>query len=362
MPHQYGDRLAYLIANTKGAEKAVWSTHCHNDLGLATANTLAGVMAGARQVEVTMNGIGERAGNTSLEEVVMALYVHGAELPVYADVDTTQITAASQCVALHSGMLVQPNKAIVGANAFAHESGIHQDGVLKQPETYEIIRPDVVGLQDHDGMVLGKLSGRHAFRTRLESLSYGHLTDEQMQEAFLSFKRLADTKRSITDGDLHALVRDVLKTEEVGGGISGDSHILLNHTVTSTGDHQATATITIRTPDGKETCLAEVASGPIQAIYRAIDRIVDTPCFLRDYRITSVGAGKDALGEVTVLVAQSQEGGAEAQLFSGVGYDDDVLAASAKAYVNAINAMYQALGTESEEQANTKAAEESAAI
>lgn len=355
LPEQYGSRLRFLIENTKGADSVVWSTHCHNDLGLATANTLAGIVAGARQAEVTVNGVGERAGNTSLEEVVMSLYVHQAELPVYCDVDTRQITDASKAVSLHTGMLVQPNKAIVGENAFSHESGIHQDGVLKHQATYEIIRPEVVGLDKHDGMVLGKLSGRAGFKTRLESLDYTQLTDGQFKEAFESFKRLADTKRSITDGDLHALIRDVLKAEH-----PTESWQLKQLTVTSTSNHEATATMTVNTPDGEDICVAEVAAGPISAIYRAVDRIITFPVHLKDYRIGAVGAGKDALGEVTVSVASSADD-VSAQVFSGVGYDPDVLAASAKAYLNAVNSIYTALHS-AESKARVTSQGDSAAI
>eukprot|EP01137_Pigoraptor_chileana_P015169 Opistho-2@70778 len=186
-PEEYGEIIRYLVENTAGANKVVWSTHCHNDLGLATANTLAGVRNGARQVEVTINGIGERAGNTSLEEIVMAIHTHAKDFPVHTEIDTTQIMRTSRMVSAYTGMVVQPNKAIVGANAFAHESGIHQDGMLKHQETYEIIRPETVGLKSN--LVLGKHSGRHAFRSRLIELGYDNLSNEAVDRAFASFKK-----------------------------------------------------------------------------------------------------------------------------------------------------------------------------
>eukprot|EP00128_Syssomonas_multiformis_P004672 Colp12_sorted_trinity150504_noHs@22834 len=207
-PEEYGALIKYLIENTPGGDRVTWSTHCHNDLGLATANTLSGIRNGARQVEVTINGIGERAGNTALEEVVMAIHTHPKTFPVVCDIDTTQIMRSSRLVSSYTGMQVQPNKAIVGQNAFAHESGIHQDGMLKHSETYEIMKPESVGL--HSVLVMGKHSGRHAFRSRLADLGYDNLSDEAVQKAFERFKQVADTKKTMTDADILALVGDEL--------------------------------------------------------------------------------------------------------------------------------------------------------
>jgi len=204
-PESFGELVDYLIKNTEGADQVVWSVHCHNDLGLATANTLSAVRKGARQVEVTMNGIGERAGNTSLEEVVMAVNTHPTHYPVYTTIDTTQIYKTSQMVSKLSGMVIQPNKAIVGANAFAHESGIHQDGVLKHQATYEIMKPEMIGLASNV-MVIGKHSGRHAFTNHLKELGYTTLNEDQFQKAFLKFKQLADTKKAVTKQDIHAIL------------------------------------------------------------------------------------------------------------------------------------------------------------
>ena len=336
LPHMYGSRLAYLIKHTEGAEKAIWSTHCHNDLGLATANTLAGVLGGARQAEVTINGIGERAGNTALEEVVMALHVHQNEMPVYCDIDTQQIMHSSNMVARHTGMQVQANKSIVGANAFSHESGIHQDGVLKHQETYEIMKPELVGLSGHDGMVLGKLSGRHAFRSRLEDLGY-YLSKELLGEAFKKFKDLADSKKSINDGDLYAIVREVLKAD------APEESFTLMHVSTMSSSHKSTpstATVVIRTPDGKDITSAAVSNGPVNAICEAVDSIVGPNVRLEDYKIMAVSGGPDAVGEVSVVVSDKRD--AKSKKYGGVGSDADVIIASAKAYVSAINAMSSA--------------------
>ncbi|CAO3661702.1 unnamed protein product [Umbelopsis ramanniana] len=205
MPEEYGSLIKYLIANTPGGEKVVWSTHCHNDLGLATANTLAGISNGARQVEVTINGIGERAGNTAMEEVVMSIHTHPNYFPVYHTINTTLISRTSQMVSALSGMIVQPNKAIVGRNAFLHESGIHQDGVLKNKSTYEIITPETVGVTDI-ALVLGKHSGRNAFRERCKELGHGSISDEALQKAFVDFKALCDKQKTVNDADILAIL------------------------------------------------------------------------------------------------------------------------------------------------------------
>jgi len=332
-PEMYGDRIKALIERTTGAADVVWSTHCHNDLGLATANTLAGITAGARQIEVTINGVGERAGNTALEEVVMAINVHPGAYNVDCQaIDTTMLTTISNTVASLTGMSVQRNKAIVGANAFSHESGIHQDGVLKHQETYEIMRPETVGLHGHDGMVLGKLSGRHAFKTRMASLGYP-LEGDELKNTFKRFKQVADTKADITDGDLHAIYRDVIRADAI---VEYWKLVSVNVVTGSAGQATCTATVSMDTPAGDNVVYASVSSGPVDAIYKAIDHIMDLPAgSLEDYRIDSVGGGSDALGEVSVLVSSETEG-----VFSGSGADGDVLRASAIAYVNAQNSLY----------------------
>lgn len=335
-PDMYGNTIKYLIDNVPGGHDVIFSTHCHDDLGLATANTLAGVVAGARQVEVTVNGIGERAGNTSLEEVVMATKVHPDEYNVETHIVTQELTSASAMVSQYTGVVVQPNKAIIGSNAFAHESGIHQDGVLKHQETYEIMKPETVGLVDHDNMVLGKLSGRNGFRNRLTQLGYQFLDDAVLDIAFAAFKDLCDSKKVISDGDLHAIVRDALQ-----GPTEGLDWTLVNISLqaSSSGYSRATATVSLKPPnsDGDEAIItkARPASSSIVAVYSAIDDIMCSGAVLKDYTIQSVTPGSDALG--TVVCQVSPPG--RTDLFRGEGSDSDVLVASAKAYVNACNLM-----------------------
>lgn len=337
-PEEYGKTIAYLIANTEGSGKVIWSTHCHNDLGLATANTLAGVVSGARQVEVTINGIGERAGNTALEEVVMSLHTHPSLFPVYAAIDTTQIYRTSQLVSALTGMLVQPNKAIVGANAFAHESGIHQDGVLKHAATYEIIKPETIGLGS-SSLVLGKHSGRHAFSSRLSELGYKGLSQEELTAAFSRFKKLADSKKVISEFDLHALMKDeffqpveTFKLKAIQ--ISAGSNV------------RATATIELENPEAETVIDAAIGNGPVDAIFKAINRIVGVRTGLAEYEVKAVTGGSDAVGEVTVRIREEEEAEAEEAdkakekvTFHGHGADSDILTASGKAYLSAINKM-----------------------
>jgi 2-isopropylmalate synthase len=262
-PEEFGWLIGYLIENTPGADQVVWSVHCHDDLGLATANTLAGVMAGGRQVEVTINGIGERAGNTSLEEIAMAIHTRPQVFNLTTNVDTTQITRASRMVSAYTGMAVQPNKAIVGANAFAHEAGIHQDGMLKSHLTYEIMQPETVGLTS-SRLVLGKHSGRHAFRVRLGEMGYGDLSDAEINTAFDRFKRLADKKKVVADADIEAIIADEI--------------------------YQPTET------------WHGVGSGPVDAVYKAINRIVGVPNTLTEFSVNAVTEGIDAVGEVTIRI------------------------------------------------------------
>jgi len=339
-PEEFGWLIKYLIENTPGAEKAVWSTHCHNDLGLATANTLAGVANGARQVEVTINGIGERAGNTSLEEVVMAVHTRPQNFTIYSDIDTTQITRASRMVSAYTGMSIQPNKAIVGANAFAHEAGIHQDGMLKHHTTYEIMRPEVVGL-GASALVLGKHSGRHAFRKRLEELGYGDLKKGEVNQAFERFKRIADKKKIVTDADLEAIITDEFyQPKEIWK---------LNSVHVTSGDRvNATATVSLTDPNGVELIDAAIGTGPVDAVYKAINRIVGEPNILTEFIVQAVTEGIDAIGEVTIRVqpevahdftTNPQTGKQTARTFSGHGASTDIIVASARAYMSALNKM-----------------------
>ncbi len=343
-PEEYGRLIKYLIENTPGADKVVWSTHCHNDLGLATANTLAGVHNGARQVEVTLNGIGERAGNTSLEEVVMAVHTRPQNFAVATNIDTTQITRTSRMVSAYTGMPIQPNKAIVGANAFAHEAGIHQDGMLKHHTTYEIMRPETVGLSA-SALVLGKHSGRHAFRKRLEEMGYNDLSKEELNQAFNRFKRIADKKKIVTDADIEAIITDEFyQPREIWK---------LNSVHVSSGDHiKATATVSLTAPNGEEITDAAIGTGPVDAVYKAINRIVQVPNILTEFVVQAVTEGIDAIGEVTIRIqpengdssyrSHPQTGAQIATTFSGHGASTDIIVASARAYMSALNKMLSA--------------------
>ena len=344
-PEEFGGLIAGIIANTPGIENVTVSVHCHNDLGMATANTLAGLQAGARQAEVTVNGIGERAGNTSLEEVVMSLETRKPVFQLETGIDTTQITRISRMVANSTGMMVQPNKAIVGANAFAHEAGIHQDGMLKNEETYEIMRPETVGLTQ-SSLVLGKHSGRHAFRVRLSDLGFD-LEQDELNTAFARFKDLADKKKTITDADLQAIVTDQLYQPQEIFSLDG-----LQVACGTMG--LPTATIRMTGPDGEQYTQACVGTGPVDAVYKAIDTIVQAPNVLQEYSVRAVTDGIDALGEVTVrLVAEngsaqtrvSPQSGVEInRTFGGHSANTDIIVASAHAYLAALNRLLVATG------------------
>jgi 2-isopropylmalate synthase len=432
-PEEFGAMMKYLIANTPGSDKVTWSTHCHNDLGLATANTLSGILNGARQVEVTINGIGERAGNTSLEEVVMAIQTHPSTFPVYHDIDTQQIYITSQLVTKKTGMIIQPNKAIVGANAFAHESGIHQDGMLKNKQTYEIIQPETIGLPS-SLLVLGKHSGRNAFKTRLEQMLGESVyadrilsAPEKLESLFQSFKKLADTKKSgVTEQDLYALLDDKLNTEATGretyklksvqvvsgtgvlatatvslielvqpnsssveGGSTSPAQNASDPSGNSGADHYAAGGMASPSsaeelasspnhahgnnvaPIEIERMDAAIGHGPVHAIFSAINRLVGIRNVLASYEVKAVTEGSDSLGKVVVTVHESDEeeslagskqsgSGADGSvlahiprhgsdldlvsvrdknMYRGDGIDEDILVASGKAYINALNRM-----------------------
>ncbi|HVS66455.1 MAG TPA: 2-isopropylmalate synthase [Thermoanaerobaculia bacterium] len=333
MPVEYGKLIAYLRENTPGADTVIWSAHCHDDLGCATANTLAAIEAGCRQVEVTINGIGERAGNTSLEEVVMSLRTRQPYYRVDTRINATELVRTSRLVANYTGIGVPRNKAIVGENAFAHEAGIHQDGMLKDQRTYEIMRPEDVGLTQSK-LVLGKHSGKHALQVRLKELGF-ELDRDELREAFTRFKMLADKKKVVTDADLQALAnQELLAPDEI--------FVLTDLQVSAGRPGMPTATVRLRGPNDRVYVKAEVGTGPVDAAYRAIDAIVEAPSILLEYNVHSVTEGIDALGEVTVRIAA---GGDKSRVFGGYGADTDVIVASAKAYVAAINRMLAALGT-----------------
>jgi len=343
-PEEYGWLINYLIEKTPGSDKVVWSTHCHNDLGMATANTLAGVKAGARQVEVTINGIGERAGNTSLEEVVMAIQTRPNFYNFSTNIDSTQITRSSRMVSAYTGMVVQPNKAIVGANAFAHEAGIHQDGMLKNHLTYEIMQPETVGL-NASKLVLGKHSGRHAFRVRLEEMGYDNLTKDELNQAFKRFKRVADKKKVVTDADIEAIIADeIYQPVEIWK---------LNQIQVSCGDQSIpTASVSMTGPDGEEHKDAALGTGPVDAVYQAINRIIGAKSTLTEFSISAVTEGLDAQAEATIRI-QPENGNTKYGLnpqtsqpfnrtFSGHGASTDIVVASARAYLSALNKMLAA--------------------
>lgn len=344
-PEEFGELITGIMANTPGIENVTVAVHCHDDLGLATANTLAGINAGARQAEVTINGIGERAGNTSLEEIAMTLHTRRAAYGLETGIDTTQISRISRMVSNYTGIMVQPNKAIVGANAFAHEAGIHQDGLLKNQATYEIMRPETVGLL-RSSLVLGKHSGRHALRVRLDELGY-ELDDEELVQTFVRFKDLADKKKTITDADLEALVSDEIYQPQEIFSLDG-----LQVACGTMG--MPTATVRIVGPDQETYVEAAVGTGPVDAVYKAIDGIVQAPNTLLEFSIRAITEGIDALGEVTVRVKAenglaprrtSPQSGRERRLtFGGHGADTDIIVASAKAYLAAINKLLAASG------------------
>lgn len=321
-PEEYGAMFKYLRHEVPNIDKALLSAHCHDDLGLAVANTLEAIRNGADQIEGTINGIGERAGNAALEEIMVALAIRQDYYQATTQARLEQISRTSRLVSSLTGMQVPPNKAVVGANAFAHESGIHQDGVLKERTTYEIISPQLIGL-DSNQLVLGKHSGRHALKERMEFLGY-KLKEEQLQEVFVKFKELADKKKQLHDDDLVALIHDSTLTDV-------NDVYKLEYLHVSYMNSIATATIRLKTPNGILTEEAAIGSGSVEAIYNTIEKMVNMRLHLLDYKIRSLSQGRDALAEVYVKVSY------EGMVGTGRGVDHDVLGASTKAFVDGIN-------------------------
>jgi 2-isopropylmalate synthase len=321
-PQEFGALIQGIFDNVPNIDKAVVSVHCHNDLGLAVANSLEAIRKGARQVECTVNGIGERAGNASLEEIVMALKTRHDFFRLTTDINTRQIYETSRLVSEVIGFPVQPNKAIVGANAFRHQSGVHQDGVIKKSITYEIMDPKSVGIPS-SVLVLSKLSGKRAFGERLAELGYT-LAEEDFARAFKRFKELADKKKEVTDRDIESLIAEERRTTtEV---------YHLDHVEVSCGDHSLpTATVRLISPDGQSLADAALGTGPVDAVYKAINRIVGIPNELTEFTVKSVTEGIDAIGEVLIRVES------EGVTYTGRGAATDIIVASAKAYMNALN-------------------------
>ena len=321
MPDEFAQLIGYIRQHTPNIHRVVLSIHCHNDLGLATANTLAGLKAGARQAEVTINGVGERAGNTSLEEIVMGLYTRKDLLGLNTNINATEIHSTSRLVSMITGIVVQPNKAVVGANAFAHEAGIHQDGVLKNPMTYEIMKPETVGLA-RNRLVLGKHSGRHAFKEKLQELGYD-LSNGELNKLFDKFKGLADKRKEILDEDIEALVaEEILRVPDV--------YQLDYLNVVSGNVAVPTATVKLKIL-GSETLSAGFGIGPIDATFNTISKMVGSQAKLLRFSVNAISGGMDAQGEVTVRL---KENGLVAL---GKGADPDIITASAKAYINGLN-------------------------
>ena len=330
LPEHFGGLIRQLRERIPNSDKAVWSVHCHNDLGLAVANSLAAVLNGARQVECTINGLGERAGNASLEEIVMAVRTRQDVFPCDTGIDATQIVPASKLVSGITGYPVQPNKAIVGANAYAHESGIHQDGVLKHRETYEIMSAETVGWTTNR-LTLGKLSGRNAFKSRLHEIGIDLESEEALNAAFKRFKTLADKKREIYDEDLQALI-----TEENLEHVENERYRLVSLTAHSETGALPFAKIVL-SEDGKEKPAQSQGSGPVDASFKAIESLVNSGAELLLYSVNNITSGTDSQGEVTVRLSKT------GRIVNGQGADTDIVVASAKAYINALNKLHSKL-------------------
>jgi 2-isopropylmalate synthase len=336
LPYEYGQIIAQLVAGVPGINKTIISTHCHNDLGQAVANSLAGVRNGARQVECSVNGLGERAGNAALEEVVMTIHTRpdffgkGREKPLATNINTKQIYKTSQLVSRLTGFVIQPNKAIVGANAFAHESGVHVDGVLKERKTYEIMTPETIGLAG-SRMVLGRHTGRHGFIDRCKKLGY-KLTKDEIETAYNRFLQVADKKKEVFDEDLVAIIDDEVRT------IEHTFELEYMRVLIETGVSPK-ATVKIKTKDGVKEALAD-GDGPVDAAYNAIREAIGYSPTLESYSIRAVTSGKEALGEATVKIKT------DSRTFTGRGISTDIIEASAKAYIDAINRMVGRPGKE----------------
>lgn len=322
IPKEFCKKIKGIFENVYNIDKAVVSVHCHNDLGLAAANSLAVLDYGVRQIECTINGIGERAGNTSLEEIVMSIKKKQDILPYYTEIDTTQIYKTSRLVSKLTGMIVQPNKAIVGANAFRHQSGIHQDGIIKKSITYEIIDPESIGAVGST-LPLGKLSGKHALKKYFEERGYT-LSEEELKRIFTTFKEVAEKKKGITDKDLEAIASEELRT-------SPDAYKLEEIRVTCGEPGTPTATVKIFSPEGKILNESATGTGPVDAVYKAISKVVKIPCKLIEFSVQSITGGLDAIGEVTIKIGDNEK------IFIGRGASTDIIVASARAYLNALN-------------------------
>jgi 2-isopropylmalate synthase len=321
LPGEHGEQIRYLIDNISNIDKAIVSVHCHNDLGLAVANSLAAINSGARQVECTINGLGERAGNTAMEEVVMAVRTRSEQMDVHTDIATEHIHPSSRLVSTITGMLVQPNKAIVGANAFSHEAGIHQDGVLKERTTYEIMNPSDIGLTKGN-LVLGKHSGRHALKDRIEVMGYS-LSDDELDRVFSRFKDLADLRKEIFDEDIEAIIMDeIIRIPEV--------FELVSSGVMSGSMKLPTAAVRLKV-DGVEKEGAAIGVGPIDATYRAIADLTETSSKLLFFSVSSFTGGTDALGDVLIRIEDN------GKVVIGHGLDPDIITAAGKAYLNGLN-------------------------
>lgn len=338
MPEEFAGLVRYCMENVHGIDEVIVSVHCHDDLGEAVANSLAGVTAGASQIECTINGVGERTGNASLEEIVMAIRTRADYFQAETRLRHQELFKTSRMVSSHMGMVVPPNKAVVGANAFAHSSGLHQDGMLKERTTYEIMRPEDVG-QGRSKIVLGKTSGRHAFRNHLEELGV-HVEAEEFESVFLAFKQVADRKKEVTDRDIEAILQDQLHQ-------AFDQTYELEMVQVMCGSNSVpTATVRLTSDDGEVLEDAALGDGPIHAVYQAINRIIDVPNELTEFSVQSVTEGIDAMGEVTIKVES------RGRSFTGHGADTDIIVASARAYVNALNRLLSALGAEAQEDAH----------
>ncbi len=324
LPDEFGEQILYLMEKIPNIHKAIVSVHCHNDLGLAVANSLAAINNGARQVECTVNGLGERAGNTAMEEIVMAIQTRSDVIDVHTDIVTENIHPSSLLVSTITGMPVQPNKAIVGANAFAHESGIHQDGILKERTTYEIMNPRDIGLTKGN-LVLGKHSGRHALKARIESMGYS-LSDDEINRVFARFKQVADLRKEIFEEDLEAIIMDEI--------MSIPERYQLHSLGAMSGSMKLPTAAVRLVIDDKEIESAAIGVGPIDATYRAIAEITKTSSKLLYFSVSSFSGGTDALGDVLVRIED------EGKVVVGYGLDPDIITAAAKAYLNGLNRLY----------------------